>query len=156
MRQFCHVVVIGAGAIGALYAARWLAAAGVGVLVLEAQSRVGGCTVSGHFSDGTFVDDGGQWVSPGQGCIVGLAEEFGVRLFPSSSQGATVHWRHSAHTVARLARNAFTSFRLQRGRVLMNAEGVSKLGKAENPEAIIHQPVLTCRPARHSSNTSST
>jgi monoamine oxidase len=98
-RQSCDVVVIGAGLSG-LYAARLLAAAGVDVLVVEAQSRVGGRTLSGHFSDGTFFDDGGQWVSPGQDCIVGLAEELGVRLFPSWSQGATVHWRHGVRSVA--------------------------------------------------------
>jgi monoamine oxidase len=96
--QSCDVVVIGAGLSG-LYAARLLAAAGVDVVVMEAQSRVGGRTLTGHFSDGTFVDDGGQWVSPGQHCIVGLAEELGVRLFPSWSEGATVHWREGARTV---------------------------------------------------------
>jgi monoamine oxidase len=96
--QSCDVVVIGAGLSG-LYAARLLAAAGVDVVVMEAQSRVGGRTLTGHFSDGTFVDDGGQWVSPGQHCIVGLAEELGVRLFPSWSEGAIVHWRDGARTV---------------------------------------------------------
>lgn len=98
-RRSCDVVVIGAGLSG-LYAARLLAAAGADVLVLEAQDWVGGRTLSDHFSDGTFVDDGGQWVSPGQDCIVGLAEELGVQLFPSWSQGAMVHWRDGVRTVA--------------------------------------------------------
>src|SRR5262245_54347893 len=88
----CDVVVVGGGLSG-LYAARLLTAAGANVLVLEAQNRVGGRTLTGHFDDGTFVDDGGQWVSPGQDCIVALAEELGIRLFPSWSEGATVHWR---------------------------------------------------------------
>ena len=69
--------------------------------MLEAQNRVGGRTLTSHFADGTFVDDGGQWVSPGQDCIVGLAEELGVRLFPSWSEGATVHWRAGARTVSK-------------------------------------------------------
>src|SRR5262245_3618289 len=85
-------VVVGGGLSG-LYAARLLTAAGTNVLVREAQTRVGGRTLTSHFGDGTFVDDGGQWVSPGQDCIAALAEELGVRMFPSWSDGATVHWR---------------------------------------------------------------
>jgi monoamine oxidase len=75
--QYCDVVVIGAGLSG-LYAARLLAAGGVDVVVLEAQTRVGGRTLTAYFSDGTFVDDAGQWVSPGQHCIVGLVLAPGV------------------------------------------------------------------------------
>ena len=98
-RHSCDVIVIGAGLSG-LYAARLLAAAGVDVLVLEAQSRVGGRTFTVQFGDGTFVDHGGQWISPGQHCIVNLADELGVRLFPSWSEGATVHWRSGKRTVS--------------------------------------------------------
>ena len=78
MRHTCDVAVIGAGLSG-LYTARLLAAAGADVLVVEAQSRVGGRTLTVHFGDGTFVDDGGQWVSPGQPCIVRLADELGIQ-----------------------------------------------------------------------------
>src|SRR5215469_9577144 len=81
-RQSCDVAVVGAGLSG-LYAARLLAAAGVDVLVLEAQTRVGGRTLTGHFSDGTFVDDGGQWVSPGQDRIASLARDLQIEMFPS-------------------------------------------------------------------------
>ena len=83
-----------------LYTARSLAAAGADVLVIEAQGRVGGRTLTIHFSDGTFVDDGGQWVSPGQHCIVKLADELGIRLFPSWSEGATVHWRAGKRSIS--------------------------------------------------------
>jgi len=99
-QRSCDVVVVGGGLSG-LYAARLLAAAGANVLVLEAQNRVGGRTLTGHFCDGTFVDDGGQWVSPGQDCIAALAEELGVRLFPSWSEGATVHWRTGRRIVSK-------------------------------------------------------
>jgi len=98
-RHSCDVVVIGAGLSG-LYTARSLAVAGVDVLVIEAQGRVGGRTLTIHFSDGTFVDDGGQWVSPGQHCIVKLAHELGIRLFPSWSEGATVHWRAGKRSIS--------------------------------------------------------
>jgi monoamine oxidase len=88
----CDVVIVGAGLAG-LSAARRLAAAGVEPLVLEARNRVGGRTLTSHFADGTFVDDGGQWISPGQDCVVALAAELGVALVPSWSEGAMVHWR---------------------------------------------------------------
>ena len=65
-RHTRHVmVIIGAGLSG-LYAARALVAAGVDVLVLEAQHRVGGRTRTTHLADGTCIDEGGQWVRPGQ------------------------------------------------------------------------------------------
>jgi monoamine oxidase len=98
-RRSCDVVVVGAGLSG-LYAARLLAAAGFDVTVVEAQNRVGGRTLTTHFSDGAFVDHGGQWISPGQPCITKLADELGVRLFPSWSEGATVHWRAGIRTVS--------------------------------------------------------
>jgi monoamine oxidase len=68
-RQSCDVVLIGAGLSG-LYTARLLTAAGADVLVLEAQGRVGGRTLTIHFSDGTFVDDGGNT----GGCAVARPE----------------------------------------------------------------------------------
>jgi monoamine oxidase len=88
-RHSCNVAVVGAGLSG-LYAARLLAAAGVDVLVLEAQGRVGGRTLTGHFDDGTFVDDGGQWVSPGQDRIVALAQDLQIGLFDSWADGRMV------------------------------------------------------------------
>ena len=89
----CDVVIIGAGLSG-LYAARTLVAAEVDVLVLEAQHRVGGRTRTTHLADGTYIDDGGQWVSPGQDRMVQLAAALGVTLFPSWGDGLTVDWHN--------------------------------------------------------------
>src|SRR5262244_3369665 len=60
----CDVAVVGAGLSG-LTAASALAAANLRVLVLEAQKRVGGRTLTEN-RRGTFIDHGGQWVSDGQ------------------------------------------------------------------------------------------
>jgi monoamine oxidase len=81
-RHLCEVTIVGAGLSG-LLAARTLEQAGVDVLVLEAQDRVGGRTLTAHLDQATFIDDGGQWVSPNQDRIVALAAELGVKLFPS-------------------------------------------------------------------------
>jgi monoamine oxidase len=93
----CEVAIVGAGLSG-LMAARTLAAAGVDVLVLEARDRVGGRTFTEHLDDGTFIDHGGQWVSPGQDRIVALAAELGVALFPSWGDGLTVDWTNGQRT----------------------------------------------------------
>lgn len=87
----CDVVVIGAGAAG-LAAARALDQAGVSVLVLEAQDRVGGRTFSRTLDNGVTVDLGGQWVAPQQTRVLELVKEFGLRIFPSFEEGATINY----------------------------------------------------------------
>src|SRR5262245_42634799 len=92
-KRSCDIVIVGAGLSG-LTAARMLAAKNVDVLVLEAQDRVGGRTLTIH-PHGTFIDHGGQWVSPGQDELMKLAKELGVSLFNTwGSMGATVDWHN--------------------------------------------------------------
>ena len=66
--------------------------------MLEAQDRVGGRTLTTYLDDGTFIDDGGRYVSIGQDRIVALAEELGVELFPSWGGGLTVNWSGGARS----------------------------------------------------------
>src|SRR5262245_6254070 len=89
-RFSCDVAVVGGGLSG-LTAATALAAAGVDVLVIEAQKRVGGRTLTVN-RNGAFIDHGGQWVSDGQDRLMALAAGLGVSLFPTWHDGLTVDW----------------------------------------------------------------
>ena len=80
------VVVVGAGLAG-LLAARELLAANVSVLVLEARDRVGGRLLNHTLANGSVVEVGGQWVGPTQDRVLALAEELGVGLFPTYTEG---------------------------------------------------------------------
>src|SRR5918998_4694397 len=80
------VVVVGAGMAG-LSAARDLLASNVSALVLEARNRVGGRLLNHTLENGAVVELGGQWVGPTQDRVLALAEELGLRLFPSYAEG---------------------------------------------------------------------
>src|ERR687890_2752163 len=82
------VVIVGAGLAG-LTAASELDAAGVSVIVLEAQDRGGGRTMAGRVA-GTTVEMGGQWIGPGQRRISALAGDLGAETFPTHLPGRTV------------------------------------------------------------------
>lgn len=84
-----EVVVVGAGYAG-LAAALELHDAGVDVIVLEAQHRVGGRTLSAKNEDGTVIDHGGQWVGPTQRHFLSLVERFDVATFPTYLGGANI------------------------------------------------------------------
>jgi monoamine oxidase len=84
--------VVGAGYAG-LSAARRLAAEGVDVVVVEARDRVGGRVFTETTASGATVDHGGQWIGPGQSLLQALADEFGVRTFPTFTAGQGVELR---------------------------------------------------------------
>lgn len=81
-------VVVGAGLAG-LTAARQLEAAGASVLVVEANDRVGGRTMTRRVC-GVPLEMGGQWIGPAQRRINALARELGVGIFPTEVPGRTV------------------------------------------------------------------
>ncbi len=74
------VVVAGAGLAG-LAAARWLAARGHEVTVIEARERVGGRTEGLVLDDGTPLELGGQWLGEGHTRMRELVAELGWRRF---------------------------------------------------------------------------
>ncbi|MGW5780640.1 flavin monoamine oxidase family protein [Streptomyces sp. NPDC003863] len=92
------VVVVGAGYAG-LIAARSLLNSGLTVQVLEAADRVGGRAMTVTSAAGTAVDLGGQWIGHDHVKVRSLAEEFGVSLFPTHTEGKALI-RHRGRDVS--------------------------------------------------------
>lgn len=89
-RLKADVCVVGAGFAG--LAAAWrLKQAGARVVVLEARNRVGGRSWSVAMKDGTFVDNGGQWVGPTQDAILRLIKEMGCETYPTPDFGRPLY-----------------------------------------------------------------
>jgi monoamine oxidase len=83
------VIVVGAGLAG-LTAARKIHAAGKSVMVLEAQTRVGGRTLSEDIGGGQIADLGGTFIGPTQDHIAALVKELGIPTFPTYAKGNNV------------------------------------------------------------------
>lgn len=87
-----HVAVVGGGLAG-LTAAAALARAGVGVLVLEARSLVGGrmmTTVADEVGQRAWLDLGATWHWEDQPRMKALARDLGVGSFPQYRTGRAV------------------------------------------------------------------
>ncbi len=77
------VVIVGAGAAG-IAAARKIAAAGRGVMILEAADRVGGRCVTDTEIFGTPFDLGAHWLhAPDQNPLAKLAPRTGLEIYPA-------------------------------------------------------------------------
>jgi len=86
------VVVVGAG-ISGLTAARRLVEAGLAVVVLEANDRVGGRTTNLDVGNGVITEGGGQWVGPGQDAVLSLIDELGLTTFKTHTAGRSIYLR---------------------------------------------------------------
>jgi monoamine oxidase len=91
-RKTADVIVVGAGLAG-LTAARQVRAAGKSVLVMEAQGRVGGRTLSEDIGGGEIADLGGTFIGPTQDHIAAIVKELGIPTFPTYNTGNNVFLR---------------------------------------------------------------
>lgn len=89
IQKQADVVIVGGGLAG-LSAALNLTEKGRSVIVLEASDRVGGRTWTKKLPYSGWVDLGGQWISPDMKNILALADDLGIKTFPSYKQGKDV------------------------------------------------------------------
>lgn len=87
--EYFDCIIVGSGIAG-LVAARNLHREKFSVLVLEAHERYGGRMYGERLASGQWIDRGGQWVGPTQDRFLALLDEYGVRRFPSPTQGRKV------------------------------------------------------------------
>jgi monoamine oxidase len=128
------VVVIGAGIAG-LAAAQSLTEAGLSVLVLEADTRVGGRLLTKTLEDGTAFDLGGQWIAgPNEMPRVNrLIEKLGLHTFLQADSARMDLSAHPLNTMPRLARAEWEWFT---AKLEALAEAVNALHPSETPDAI--------------------
>lgn len=78
--------IIGAGLAG-LVAAQHLVDRGLSVTVLEARDRVGGRVENKTLNDGSYVELGGQWISPGFDSLLEIIDDLGLETIGLPAEG---------------------------------------------------------------------
>jgi monoamine oxidase len=91
--RYVDVVVVGAGLAG-LTAARKLTAAGKKVVVIEADSRVGGRVMNIDIGGGNITEGGAEFIGETQDHIKALAKDVGLKTFPTYNTGNNLYYRN--------------------------------------------------------------
>jgi monoamine oxidase len=89
MSESVDTIIVGGGFSG-IAAARILHKANKKFLLLEARERLGGRTHTRHFTDGKYVDLGGQWIGPTQDRMYELAKEYNVGWYETYNEGKNI------------------------------------------------------------------